>query len=126
MAMDATLATKFDNNAGVTLSAGVDKIVKATVGVGAGRLPAERPSRYQISGLRTCWPRSIGTRTKRKTRPGLSTWTMISGRRGSVAHRRRQRMSPIRYGMRPQLREIHSAVTLLLPRKQQGLSRPQL
>jgi hypothetical protein len=35
MAMDATLATKFANNASVTLSAGVDKVVKATVGVGA-------------------------------------------------------------------------------------------
>ena len=34
MAMDATLATKFDNDANVTLSAGVDKVVKATVGVG--------------------------------------------------------------------------------------------
>jgi hypothetical protein len=34
VAMDATLATKFANDASVTLSAGVDKVVKATVGAG--------------------------------------------------------------------------------------------
>ena len=38
---DAKLSTKFDNNVNITLSAGVDKLVKAT-----GRLQAKRQSRY--------------------------------------------------------------------------------
>ena len=48
MAMDATLATKFDNDVSVTLSAGVDKLVKATVGVTGS---ASGGTTVQISNL---------------------------------------------------------------------------
>jgi hypothetical protein len=78
MAMDATLATKFDNDASLTLSAGVDKVVKATVGVG-GSSSGGTTVQMTNMGFAYLLAKIDWDAHERRTRPGSSTSTTISG-----------------------------------------------